>query len=140
MPRGGRRNGRPGKAYGNRSDLSGSKIAEYTGQQYGQRKAQVDAQKAVPVAPPPTSNVPGAASAAAPAPQGPAPGTLGDLLGPSVRPDEPLTAGLPMGPGPGPQGLRMSAGDPDIDLLREIYRAHPSESLRELLEFMEEGL
>ena len=139
--RGGRRSGKPGKAYGNRTDLHGSRpaIAEYRGQGYGERKEQVDAQRAVPVAPPPTSSVPGAAEAAATAPQGPAPGTLGDLLGPSARPNEPLSHGMPFGPGPGPGALPMANlnDDPELAALRAIYRANPSRALRELIEAAE---
>jgi len=134
MPRGGRRHGKVGKAYTNRSDMQGPPRAEFTGQAYGVRAQQEASQQALPVAPPPTS-VPGAAGTAAPQPQGPAPGTLGDLLAPTARPDEPLTAGVDTGPGPGSEVLPRA--DPDaavIDRLRMLYRQTGSPSLGRLLQ------
>lgn len=134
--RGGPRQGTPGKAYTNRSDLSVPK-AQFTGQAYGAAKAQADAQAAVPVAAAPGDQA-AAQAARQPAP-GPNPGTLGGLLDPTARPDEPLTAGLPTGPGVGPEGLRQATGNPDMDQLLAIYRANPSPALRELIEFMQAG-
>lgn len=34
------------------------------------------------------------------------PDPSGSLADPSARPDEPITAGLPVGPGPGPEAVR----------------------------------
>lgn len=48
---------------------------------------------------------------------------------------EPITSGLPTGPGPGPEAL----GLPGEDELRSIYMATGSEAIRELIETMEEG-
>jgi hypothetical protein len=63
---------------------------------------------------------------------------LGDLLGPTARPDEPLTAGIADGPGQGPGVVpQMQAQDPDIAALRAIYKAHPSEALRQIIETAE---
>lgn len=83
---------------GNRTDLVASNLP--TGQAYGARTDQAAALKAVPAAPPPTSTAPPvpqqdpmAAAAAMPF----APVGLGN---PSTRPDEPVTAGVPSGPGP----------------------------------------
>jgi hypothetical protein len=33
--------------------------------------------------------------------------------GPTARPDEPATAGLPFGAGPGPEAMRTQAADPE---------------------------
>jgi hypothetical protein len=49
-------------------------------------------------------------------------------------PDEPVTAGVPIGPGPGPEALGMPTGGEVVDLLAAAYRAYPSEELRGMLE------
>lgn len=103
MPRGGKRNGAPGVAYPRRSDLNAVKPLPPTaapGQGYGMAGQQLAAQAAVPMAPPAS---PQAAPAAGPAPSaGPVPGAVPFDRG-TERPGEPVTAGLPIGPGPGPQ-------------------------------------
>jgi len=134
--RGGKRTGTPGTAYKNRTDLNTNRV-EFQGQPYGIRAQQVESQRQVPVQPPPTASVPGAAGTATPPPQGPAPGTLGGLLDPTARPDEPLTAGLPIGPGPGPNPATPT-GDPDMDVLRAIYKAYPSTALLRLIAAIED--
>jgi hypothetical protein len=136
--RGGTRQGTPGTSYGNRTDLSTAKVpvAAYTGGSYGSAKASADSQRAVPVqAPPGATQVP---PAQPPQPLGPAPGTLGDLTGPTARPNEPLTHGLATGPGAGPEVLSTHP-DPDINNLRAVYRIHPSSDLRALIEYMSTG-
>lgn len=135
--RGGRRTGTPGKAYANRTDLHGGQVMRFTGQQYGAQARQVAAQQAVPAAAPPppatgpSTSGPGAAASTPAPPPGPDPGSLGDLFGPTVRPDEPLTAGMPFGPGPGAN--YSTPYDPDLDNLRKIYQAHPSPALLRLI-------
>lgn len=95
-----------------------------TGQTYGERGAQIAAQRAVPM------GVPGT-----PLP----PGSHGPLDRPTERPDEPLTAGIPSGPGPGPEVLGGMAGD-DVGLqLRALYLAHPNEDIRSLIEDLDSG-
>jgi hypothetical protein len=124
--RGGSRTGTPGSRYPNRTDLAGPVPNQAApGQTYGRVQDEQAAQRQVPVAPPPVvTGLPGGPNAPAPpgsglpAPGGgaagappfaaPAPGRApGELpwLGPSQRPNEPITAGLPMGPGPGPEAL-----------------------------------
>lgn len=88
MPRGGRRRGTPGKGYTNRTDL---------GMQY---QAQDAAGMATP-----------AAGGVEPPPQRPqAPPIFADdlpnLMDPTARPGEPITDGLPVGPGRGPDALQ----------------------------------
>lgn len=125
MARGGRRAGRPGTAYPNRTDLNEAAPSK----QYGTKVAQERAMAAVPVAPPPT-----------PAPVAAAPGAgvgappLRPIDRPTDRPQEPLTHGLSSGPGPGPEALRLMSGDPSLDELRAIYQQFPTEQLRELIE------
>jgi len=92
------------------------------GRGYGERQASEQALQEVPLSP-----RPGADPQAAP--QGPpdfaavlaaaqaSPSPNGGLLNqPTARPDEPITAGLSTGPGPGPEILGPS--DPDLATLR----------------------
>lgn len=117
MPRtgkGGARAGAVGTAYAERSDLNGAPapepVAAAPGQPYGEASAQKAAQRAIPISAPATGVTPtgGAGGGAAPvsslsqgqAPPGPLPGEL--LFDhPTMRPNEPITAGLDRGPGPG---------------------------------------
>ena len=131
--RGGPRQGQPGAAYTNRQDLNEKPrlpVAAAAGQEYGARKAQEDAQRAMPMAAAPPPPTPGAAGP----PPGPAPGSFGPLTRPTERPNEPMTAGVPMGPGPGPEALQMNQGDPDLALLRpylptlELLASQPNAS------------
>ena len=144
MPRGGRggkRTGKPQSAYGNRTDLHSSIAGPTPNQVYGQGVAQQQALKAVPLpasgttppgaaAPPPAPPAPGAP------PAGPAPvlpGGLGPIDRPSERPNEPLTAGLSSGPGPGPEALGQST-NPTANMLRGIYSKYPSPGLLALIQ------
>ena len=126
--RGGRRQGTPGKAYGQRTDLNMNRQAVATGpsQGYGQRAAQERAQQAVPLAaapPTPTGAPAGGPGAGAPPAAFPPAGSFGPLDRPTDRPDEPVTAGAPIGPGPGPEALSFTGAagqprDPDLESLR----------------------
>lgn len=139
MPRGGRRSGRPGKAYANRTDLNGPlPVQAASGQPYGARIAQERAQQAVPLAAPPRPAPP---PVTGPALAAPAPGGLGDFLRPTERPNEPLTSGIDSGPGPGSEALRLAGmADTAADELRAIYLRYPTEALRELLEDLDSEL
>lgn len=128
--RGGRRRGAPGVAYPQRSDLQQGPRAQpirvASGQPYGQRKAQEDAQRAIPL------------------PDFTPAGAHGSPYRPTDRPDEPVTAGLPMGPGPGPEiltpmPLRTSDEPPTLELLQLMMRQSPSNELRSLIEEAEYG-
>lgn len=100
---GGRRQGQAGTAYANRSDLNGPvPIRTAPGQPYGSAKQQEAAQQITPMGPPTTASGPAAPVAAA------VPGGLTPLNAPSQRPNEPITSGLPMGAGPGPEVLASS--------------------------------
>ena len=125
MPRGkgagGAVQGKPGQAYPNRTDLQGAvPVAVAPGQQYGQRAAQQAAQRAVPVSAPPQGapqSPTGNPAPDLPAGQPPTPpqitppgigkgnAGLGLWTHPSERPNEPITAGLATGAGPGPEAL-----------------------------------
>lgn len=88
-------------------------------QQYGQRAQQEQALEALPMADP---------------------SKLVPLTAPSGRPDEPVTAGLPVGPGPGPESSPIPHFEQGLSLatLKEIYRRFPSEEIRDLI-LIEEG-
>lgn len=121
--RGGRRQGLPGKSYTNRSDLqtkprqATQPIRVVPSQTYGEGIAQRAAQQAIPLpaAPPP-------------------------LSAPTARPNEPVTAGLPTGAGPGPAAvtrpLQAAALDADQSLeaqLRGLYLANPNSDIARLI-------
>ena len=126
MPRGGRggpRAGTPGTAYPNRSDLNSERslpVRTVPGQTYGAAEQQQNAQRMVPMAAPSIGLPPagaagpmgaggGAASAAGAPPSSLPPGALTPLDAPSERPDEPVTHGAALGPGPGPDTLPGAA-------------------------------
>lgn len=114
MPRGGRRQGTPGKGYANRTDLQQAPdMAQNTAGTGGMQG-------------PPIANLP-------------APEDTPNLFDPTQRPDEPVTAGLPIGPGAGPATdtrlqetqqmqrylpiLRAYLDQPDVpDSVRALYR------------------
>ena len=134
MPRGGRRSGRPGQSYPNRLDLQSQPVRTAPSREYGQGVAQQRAQQAVPLP---------QATPTAPLPAGASPGSVpppdpGMLAAPTARPGEPVTAGLPIGAGPGPSAL--ATGNPDDQVLVNLYQAYrnaPTEGLRALIEQME---
>lgn len=117
--RGGARTGTPGKNYTNRSDLNTNRgalpVMAATGQQYGKATAQREAQRALPMgAPPPPAVGPVASSpATGPTVPGQLPGQLVPLDAPSQRPNEPVTAGVPVGAGGGPELLGRLAQSED---------------------------
>ena len=127
------------KQYSNRSDLRNSAklpAKAATGQTYGEAGKQMQAQRAVPMAAPPTDVAPTATPRVAP-------GSMGPLSRPTERPNEPLTAGAPFGPGRTQQlggyiGPRNS--DPILDELRALYATYPSEELADMLDsYIREG-
>lgn len=139
MPRKRKDPGGYGGAHASRGDLTQpNRVA--SGQQYGQRQAQEQAQRSVPLprvaapAPPPAQagpppGSPAAAAAAQSAEQRAlqaaeaTPFRPVGLAAPSQRPNEPVTAGLPA-------GMTLSPADE----LRAIYSRFPSETLREMIE------
>jgi hypothetical protein len=139
---GGRRQGVPGRKYPNRRDLRTKQAPKaVTGQAYGDRKAQLDAQKVIPLsnqpAPPQGTSAPQGMAAMAGQVGGGAVGPIPSLSAPSARPDEPITAGLPSGPGPGPEALNIpptpGADDQMLGVLRGLYQAYPNSHLARLI-------
>lgn len=127
--RGGSREGAPGVAHPNRSDLNRApnpataSVVRIPGQQYGAQTAQVAAQQAAPM--PGGTPAPTAPPAAGPPPLGAGMADLPPLTGPTTAPDEPLTAGVDFGPGPGSEILgpkvdqiTAATGNTYADLMR----------------------
>lgn len=134
MARGGRRQGRVGQSYANRTDLNPGPrplpAAAATGQPYGAAGQQLAAQQAIPMASGPVvSPSPTPAPAAAPSggmPPGPLPGSLPPLNRPSERPGEPLTTGAPVGAGPGPEILGLAPSPQTLgDMLNRLAASNP---------------
>lgn len=100
MPRGGRRQGTQGKAYSNRTDLTSN---------YGSNGSPASGGMQAPVQQAPTSPLIGADQVP----------NIGDA---TMRPSEPVTAGLPMGPGPGPEALGPMP-PPPMDPIRQVVQA-----------------
>lgn len=117
MPRGGKRTPTAGKTYPNRTDLGGQVPAQAApGQPYGAAGEQMAAQRAVPMAAPMIQ-----------------PGAQGAFDRPTERPDEPITAGLDIGPGPGSEVLGLPDEDAqDLESMRtylprlELMASHPT--------------
>ena len=102
--------------------------ARFTGQTYGEGARQQASQRVVPTGPPPTE--PGGGVQITP------------LAAPTERPNEPITAGLPMGPGPGPEALAPIGIQPGskLDLalqVRAIASRYPNPALIALLQELE---
>jgi hypothetical protein len=104
-------------AHSKRTDGSpGSKqaISVMPGQDYGQAGQDQAAQQAVRMGG--ATPLPSPAQAGPGGQQGQAPQSPqyegGDFGAPSSRPDEPVTAGAPVGPGPGPEALNTAPGVP----------------------------
>lgn len=99
-----------------------AKKMEVAGQQYGEEAALSRAQDAVPAGPAVTSPPPTVG-----------PDRVPNLNDPSNRPNEPVTAGMPFGPGVGPDP-NLAAGDPVMDRLRSIYQAYPDPHIRRMIQ------
>jgi hypothetical protein len=122
MPRGGRRSGKPGVAYSNRSDLNAQPVRTAPGQTYGKQAEQARAQAAMPLAQtPPIPQGGGAAPGSSPPPV-----PLGGLYEPSMRADEPVQHGLGAAP----------TGPTSRDLLLAVYRQFPNDDLLRMIETM----
>lgn len=100
-------------------------MVEFTGQTYGEATRQRASQRMVPTGPSPTSEV-----------------DLGPLTRPTEAPEEPITAGLPVGAGPGPEAIPAVGIQPgskqDLMLqVRAIASRYPNPALLALLTELE---
>ena len=121
------------KKYSNRTDLQNpaKKMAATAakGQTYGEAGKQMAAQRSVPMAAP------------APAPQRPrnavAPGSMGAFNRDTDAPDEPVTAGANVGPGPNAFQAGITAppmfGNPVLQELIVLNQLYPSDDLKNLI-------
>lgn len=134
MPRGGRRSGKPGKSYPNRTDLPTAPdpgAGTFKGQPYGAATAQAAVAASGGAGAPPGG--PPAASGAPPGPMIP-PGAGGAFNRPTERPGEPLTQGVPIGPGAGPEALGLQGKNDAVSLqLRALYQRFPIPEIGALL-------
>jgi hypothetical protein len=115
MPPGGARTGAPQTAYPGRPDLTAATqpVRSAKSVVQGDRKRREQAQAVMPL--PATGRPP------------PPPGSIPSLTAPTERPNEPVTAGLPVGPGPGPEALGAPAAPTSDALfdLRALARRYP---------------
>lgn len=113
----------------------------YTGFTYGQNKAVNEQRKAAPIKSAPMGEV----APAVAAPAGPA---IIPLDMPTQRPNEPITAGVDMGPGPGSEVLNLPQGvgigqdvDSGIQAIRALYMRDPrNQDLRRILELVDQQI
>lgn len=114
--------------YDSRSKRKTQPVRVPTGGDYGDRQQLEGAQQAVPL---PQDQGPAPAAAAQPPAAGAAPFPDDGIFGPTARPGEPITAGVPVGPGPdGPPQFE----DNDNWLLNAVIAAYPHPDLIALLD------
>jgi hypothetical protein len=125
------------KQYSNRTDLQNpaKKMAATAakGQTYGEAGKQIAAQRAVPMA--------GAAAAPAPPQRNAvAPGSMGAFNRDTTAPDEPVTAGANVGPGPNAfqAGIMAPAmmGNPVLQELIVLNQLFPNDDLKNLISIL----
>lgn len=110
--------------YANRSDLRDVPT-------YGDKTKRADAQRAVPIGKPPTSNVAGQQNKYT------APGSLPDILRATEHPDQPITAGADFGEGMSAlqAGIpQRSDGQMAMDEIRAIIKLYPNQDLLNMLD------
>ncbi len=100
-------------------------MVEFTGQTYGEATRQRQSQRMVPAGPSPTGEV-----------------ELGAFNRPTEAPEEPVTAGVPMGAGPGPSAIPaigiLPGSKQDLILrVRAMVSKYPNSALIAMLEHLE---
>lgn len=129
MPeQGGYRQGTQGKAYPQRTDLGRDRQPSRVpkGKEYGKRQKAEQSQAAMPL--PDASRIP-------------PPGSVPSLTAPTSRPGEPVTAGIPIGPGPGgSRAVPAAAGSQALFDLRALAAQYPDyENLFRIIALAEEN-
>lgn len=115
---------------------AGQGAAAFTGLPYGENERITEAQRAMPAPDVRTAVTPGQAAVEA---AKRAPAMPNDMLyQPTAWPDEPVTAGVPIGPGPGPEALPPNLAPPppisDLERMRpylptlELMASQPNAS------------
>jgi len=145
--RGGPREGSVGGQYPNRSDMRipGQGISPSNlpkGQGYGKGVQQARALRVAPASgtPSPNPSVGGTEQGARPVLLGP--GDVPSLSDPTANPNEPVTAGLSVGPGVGPEGLGgiMSQDSPELGIAKRLFLEFPNPDLRRYIAYLEDTL
>jgi hypothetical protein len=109
-----------------------AKVQNATGGSYGQRAELTQLAQGAPMA----------QGMAIPTGMGTPPVPTVGIFEPTQRPNEPITAGVDVGPGPGSEALMTPVDAPDqlATFARAMYMANPSPQLRRIVEaFEEEG-
>ena len=119
--RGGRRQGTPGKAYSNRTDLALNR-APQTGLSTAAAGGIAPPAAPRPAAPPPAAFT--------------TPDMVPDLTDPTARPGEPVTHGLSFGPGGGPEAIGPVPISPTIASIQAAYQANPTPELRRAMMYL----
>jgi hypothetical protein len=144
MPKGGyRKPGNPAPVSGpgalsRRTDggpTQGAKPIAANGQ-YGERKALQQMQTAAPMQGNPVPSMPTPSLPASPQPAMP-PEPITNLFAPTERPEEPLTSGVPFGPGSNIPPALASAQDDVAAQIRAAYAMYPNEDLYRLVMALE---
>jgi hypothetical protein len=99
------------------------------GQTYGKRQEQMQAQQAVPM-----RRAQGDTSAAQAAKEFARPMPSGSLFAPTARPTEPITAGAPFGPGPGPAAAGIPMITPEQQAVQQLRQIAVVYQLDDLLD------
>lgn len=129
MPRGGKRQGTPGKGYTNRTDLSTNYMPGSAANGGVKPPAQPAAPQAAPTQPQVPAGLPLVGADQVP--------NIGD---PTMRPNEPVTAGIGAGPGPGPEiigPLPPSPADPIRQVLQAMMLVDPNADIVRLMNRLE---
>lgn len=122
--------------YPNRSDLRNpmTRKVAFTGQTYGEGAAQERSQGMVSPGSAPSETE--AQAMAAEMARRIRPGSM-PLTRPTERPNEPLTAGAPFGPGPGPADAgimgRVVPIDDVLETLKALYIMYPNDGLEQMI-------
>lgn len=111
------------------------------GQEYGKAGEQMASQRQIPIAAKPQTG----SSKHLPQQMGQLnglePGNIPTLSDPTAFPEEPVTAGLPSGPGPGPSALKSASfGPQELSVMRAVFLKYPNDDLRRLIEWTESNL
>jgi hypothetical protein len=99
-------------------------VADMPSTGYGDTAALVASDAAVP-------SQPGAAQAFI------GPDEIPNLSDPTARPGEPVTTGLPFGPGAGPEVMGPAAPDPTREALQSMLLVAPNPDIMRLLDLMD---
>lgn len=126
--------------YPNRSDLATQPAQVPKAKNYGNAKAQMDSQAVQPIAGAATPAGSGQPSPSSPL-LGMEPGNIPTMSDPTAFPNQPITNGLPSGPGAGTSALKSASFGPfELSVMRALYLKHPNEDIRRLIEWTESNL